>query len=996
MKLLEVRVVSTTTIRILAYSWNLATNGKILCQIIEIRWLESENRFTGTVSHRLAFLDGMSSILHNRQFLDEAAIFHYSNDRTVLWDFASVSEKPDLPLDLGPPCFNRCRSRYRSNEFRKVLNRPLATLSTSGRPAVEWTIFGLQPGFDGLVCGPSGCQRTPTSPALESGVGFFRHDRCISWLYQPDSAFQFTRDAVFSNNSQTHVFYATAVGVSCFVVPPLQPVPNGEITSTALPSARLIRVSSWAHSGLTISHRDIVSPEVFIPPAREDSPVIRLQVRVRTNDAPVRSYMSKFAFDEEIPERSTLEAVGLTRYSQPSNEDSSLARIVSEYDFLYEGNLVTLWCDDSNPGIQRNNDRFVTIAPTLSTPDALPRPSSTTVPLVRLERSQSDRTFDVPLSAFCPNSGAFLFPKGHEEGPTATLLCTTTTTTSPGTSQTLRRVLSDGNMQLLSVDLQLAVVAELCAADIPPSGDCLCITAQTCKHFYNLIEEFGHGIWKNCLQRQCSEGEIFWPTYKDLAEAAEFKNAVTSPARLYKMYTEVSSSLRFPEPTRTTFDIPSSIPQGDLNNFVLIPGGRFIVILQESERLSLWDIAQGFGAAGRQAVDLHQLLSIDIEYADSLLGIRIVEPTMIRGLLERNDDDGITTYQVFEVCWLENEDRFTGKVTHRLTFFDGMSFMDFFHFLDDCVIFHFEDRKTVFWNFTDDECISWTYPDEGSKILQIFTNHSRTHVFYGTRIGITGVKVPQLQPAGGNRPSSTQLPSVASIDTTRWAYKKPRIADIRWDHGRKFYDLDLLSPWPPGNTSANTWQINATISEGNLRWQTYDFIFNETHPEESIPEAFNCYCVQGTKHGLFCIESHRLGRNKLASLWADLNHSRSRRYVTIASTTGIPRAQSSAPKILPLVCLTDCEGSMETAFRFCPVSGKFVIIDPRGREGAVVVYDFFVFLELNLKRLYTNQLPSPGHSVPPVVITMVNRPPEALGAVNGSHRQKAVLQKIQT
>ncbi|KAJ3527824.1 hypothetical protein NMY22_g9641 [Coprinellus aureogranulatus] len=334
-------------------------------------------------------------------------------------------------------------------------------------------------------------------------------------------------------------------------------------------------------------------------------------------------------------------------------------------------------------------------------------------------------------------------------------------------------------MQSLAVELQLIVIAELRAIDIVR-------LQQTCKHLYNLIEEFGHDIWKDCLQRLCSECRLYWPTYKDLQEASEFKSAATSPARFYSAYMDAyRRSAELPS-TRVVFNLPSAIAHEDICDLLLVPGGRFLVALWKG-RFSIWDVGRCEAGNG-QSPCLREAFHFEIKETAlmGLLEVRVVTTWMIRVLARRATLDGHMTYQAFEICWSESGNRFTGAMSHSLTFLDTMASLTSYEFRDETVIlyyeepYHYDNHRTVIWDFAHDKCVSWGYYE--SDVLGVYSNDPQTHVFYATPEGVSGVLIPPLQPVPvdkrPNRPVIV-LPSAASVNPwTSWAYKEPCSGDF--------------------------------------------------------------------------------------------------------------------------------------------------------------------------------------------------------------------------
>ena len=111
---------------------------------------------------------------------------------------------------------------------------------------------------------------------------------------------------------------------------------------------------------------------------------------------------------------------------------------------------------------------------------------------------------------------------------------------------------------------------------------------QTCRDFRNLLQDFAGTIWKECLLRQCLVNGVFWPSYDNLTEPAQFKLAATSALRFIKTYERgVASPPIFGQSTSVAIQADNE----DILDFYLVQGGRFLVTL-EPRRIAMWDMTQ--------------------------------------------------------------------------------------------------------------------------------------------------------------------------------------------------------------------------------------------------------------------------------------------------------------------------------------------------------------------------------------------------------------------
>lgn len=125
------------------------------------------------------------------------------------------------------------------------------------------------------------------------------------------------------------------------------------------------------------------------------------------------------------------------------------------------------------------------------------------------------------------------------------------------------------------------------------------------------------------------KNQVFWPTYKDLKEAYEFKSAATSPVRFLKAYEHASHhSEPFPS-TGKKIEHPLNKISDPIKANFLVPGGRFILTFQYRS-VSMWDMVPQ--TEDGNIVQLHRVVSQDIE-VESILAKCVVASTRIRCLL---------------------------------------------------------------------------------------------------------------------------------------------------------------------------------------------------------------------------------------------------------------------------------------------------------------------------------------------------------------------------
>jgi hypothetical protein len=149
---------------------------------------------------------------------------------------------------------------------------------------------------------------------------------------------------------------------------------------------------------------------------------------------------------------------------------------------------------------------------------------------------------------------------------------------------------------------------------------------KTCRNLYTVVEESAQTVWKACLWRQCLRNGVFWPTYRDLRTACEFKTAATSPARIIRACNIALASAGEAIPSdRLWTKLPGIKPENLYMH--LVPGGRYMLIFEDT-RLSMWDLA---------SLDLEkeatQVLVHGTKQIEELCAVQIFDAWNIRVLL---------------------------------------------------------------------------------------------------------------------------------------------------------------------------------------------------------------------------------------------------------------------------------------------------------------------------------------------------------------------------
>lgn len=315
------------------------------------------------------------------------------------------------------------------------------------------------------------------------------------------------------------------------------------------------------------------------------------------------------------------------------------------------------------------------------------------------------------------------------------------------------------------------------------------------------------------------------------------------------------------------------------------------------------------------------------------------------GLTPRTSSEP-TSYEVVDICWLEDEATFTATTSRRLSVAFN-SWVSDVQFREDTAIVRHENGVTILWNFVHNECSSWDYSHplplrgvsngygrrsvhltDGPLLFQVFAGNTNTHVFYAGSNGVSCVEVPPLQPLVEGRPLPTHS-SGASVDS------------LPWPHGISYTGRHVRGVDPyvavPGlfcpssyDRSPIAFRVRARTNSGDaIQVHTYCMLFNQEFPRQStlqvtqrlsLPSHYDSRRIRA--------ESRRPCDGKLAMLWVDVRKSGGH-FITISpSAKTSPASESSAPSITmlqPARFDPQPAGNLESDYQFCPVSGRFLV-----------------------------------------------------------------------
>ncbi|KAJ2913047.1 hypothetical protein MD484_g7367, partial [Candolleomyces efflorescens] len=296
------------------------------------------------------------------------------------------------------------------------------------------------------------------------------------------------------------------------------------------------------------------------------------------------------------------------------------------------------------------------------------------------------------------------------------------------------------------------------------------VHATTCKYYHLFIEKSARNIWRNCLRQQCIENEVFWPSFKDLSLASEFKDACTTPLQVVKTY-ETALKRQHAAlavfPRLTDLEFPEGLEGDDIQEIFLVPGGRFLLTLQQSVWLCIWDMARDDSESPQEEDNLRLKLVLRHPISNALEKLvfidAVVDTSKIRllaklrsgipqevassmNLVDENDRD-VFGYQYLELD-ASGETWVIRELGHLTVIYpdDDTSSIKYNTFGEEKIIFH-ANSATFVWDFVHDHFSMWRL-DDLPQINDVFSYDN--FMFYLGIEGIFGLERPPFVPVESN------------------------------------------------------------------------------------------------------------------------------------------------------------------------------------------------------------------------------------------------------
>ncbi|KAH6891874.1 hypothetical protein BKA70DRAFT_840582 [Coprinopsis sp. MPI-PUGE-AT-0042] len=141
----------------------------------------------------------------------------------------------------------------------------------------------------------------------------------------------------------------------------------------------------------------------------------------------------------------------------------------------------------------------------------------------------------------------------------------------------------------LPVDILIHILCVLDATDIVSMR-------QACKTLASIENTLYSTIWKSCTQGLCLEAPLFPPTLKWRLPPSKLHEIIARRASRFKCVLSLVASQgnasTAPLPRlNTELSAPPSWPNVPIGKVILVPGGRFLIILGESQPIQVYDLA---------------------------------------------------------------------------------------------------------------------------------------------------------------------------------------------------------------------------------------------------------------------------------------------------------------------------------------------------------------------------------------------------------------------
>ncbi|RXW21868.1 hypothetical protein EST38_g4001 [Candolleomyces aberdarensis] len=485
-------------------------------------------------------------------------------------------------------------------------------------------------------------------------------------------------------------------------------------------------------------------------------------------------------------------------------------------------------------------------------------------------------------------------------------------------------------MKGLPPEIQLLIVEILDVLDIFH-------LQQTCKYLYKLIEAFDHVIWRKCLQRQCTQNGLFWPSYRKHATSDEFKSACTANLRFRNTSRKWEG--------RSASHIPSTVEMLEfdgvpIHEFYLVPGGRFLITFHHFyfRVWSLYPSALWNGAPKVGYIDEYRM-----QYPFSAIAyVNVVNGSKIDLLLYWTTESDLEDQEMTSLLRLE------------ITIKDGSD-----------IAFSF--RKLGLIQFLHDEDEGWR-PEgvvDDVRDWELFSNNE--FVFYVNGSGIHGFKIPPLQPI------TEEHVTLSSFSDTRLS------SSFLIPHIRPYYIADSACIIGPENCSPVSDQqpviyIIKETEDGDgdndsntflLHW--YQFRFNSSDPGSSTLTLLDTTSLNyDDKNSLSTRRTYYAWGDQIAIIWEGTDEDDSERphtsfYLSLSTIPSSPSLPSSThpstpnshgkkkenSKILPFARYPVAPDDDDTVpvplgHAFCPHTGKAAVRCwiPEDDECWIDWYDF--------------------------------------------------------
>lgn len=484
-------------------------------------------------------------------------------------------------------------------------------------------------------------------------------------------------------------------------------------------------------------------------------------------------------------------------------------------------------------------------------------------------------------------------------------------------------------LQRLPFEVELEIIEYVDVRDI--------ISLQlTCKSLYNLIEGHSKLIWRRCLKRQCVENGLFWPTYKDLSTAAEYKHASILPILSSRAYQSATKKGKEIPHTVTKLAFPPDHSLAALEDIYLVPGGRYLLTFEKGW-MAVWDL----NPPGEQ-LKPKEMMHHWVGPFDNLVCINMVDNGKLHVVLSFTGEEQpvtssdstifvcISTYEFFEIE-VSDEGAFEVRSLSRFCIVHlGEEFVNVYTVLGGKVTFHVNGKDfdtTLVWDYVRNGYAGWKLGGI-TDICEVFSSDG--HVFYINEEGLHAAKIPPLKPNDIGGVLLRVLAQDVLVPTSFYSY------GVKYDIASAEQVIGGDLRWGILEDEPLIFQIKEHI-DGMLRIHRYQFKFDATDDQKGSLKLLETSECNMTEYKNLASRPYQVCDNRLAMIWAEevveFDWHVSQLFLSLSSpvvdgpaaAVELEKRERKELRLIPFGAHIELAKSAH-AYEFCAATGKAAIL----------------------------------------------------------------------